>query len=241
MNKLAHLATRFGETGVHSIKLRTLLELRGLENEVKIIKTMYPPIEIGSITLVDQITLLSLIDIVNPERILEIGTYQGYSTRLFVENSDAREILTIDLPPFSSTVGTEVDAEKVLHDGDYNDDYLRSVQNTTGTKYLNDLNRTNLQRVKLIKWDSTKLDFLERVGPIQFAFIDGGHSYDIVKQDTINVISQIKSGVVVWHDYASSIHSDVTKFIGEHSTSNQIFYVQGGLCAFQIIRNESDE
>lgn len=235
MDKLTSLVKKFDGTGVHSIKLRNLLELRASENEVKIIKTMYPPIEIGSITLVDQITLLSLIELVNPKRILEIGTYQGYSTRLFVENSDAKEIITVDLPRFSSTVGNEVDYEKILHDGDYNDDYLRSVQNTTGAKYLNELDLAHLQRVKLIKCDSTQLDFHEQVGTIEFAFIDGGHSYDIVKHDTINVISQIKSGVVVWHDYASSIHSDVTRFIGEHSASNQIFYVQGGLCAFQII------
>lgn len=234
------LAKAYGERGVHSIKLRNLLELRAIENEAKIIKTMFPPMEIGSITLVDQITLLSLIELVNPEKILEIGTYQGYSTRLFVENSNAKEIITIDLPPFLSTVETEVDIEKILLDGDCNDDYLRSVQNKTGTKYLHDLKPVDYDRVKLIKCDSTKLNFFERVGPIQFAFIDGGHSYDVVKQDTMNVISQIKSGVVVWHDYSSSIHSDVTRFLCEYSSSNQVFHIQGGLCAFQIIRNGID-
>jgi Methyltransferase domain len=235
VNKLITFANAYDKTGIHSIKLRNLLELRAVENEVKQIKTMFPPIEIGSITLVDQITLLSLIELVNPEKILEIGTYQGYSTRLFVENSDAKEIMTIDLPPLVSMMGSEVDHEKVLQEGDYNDEYLRSVQNQTGAKYLNGVNSVDFDRVRLIKSDSTKLNFNECVGPIQFAFIDGGHSYDIVKQDTNNVINQIKSGIVVWHDYSSTIHSDVTKFLGEYSSSNQIFYVQGGLCAFQII------
>ena len=241
MNKLIAFANAYNKTGIHSIKLRNLLELRAVENETKQIKTMFPPIEMGSITLVDQITLLSLIELVNPEKILEIGTYQGYSTRLFVENSDAKEIMTIDLPPFVSMMGSAVDHEKVLQEGDYNDDYLRSVQNKTGAKYLNGVSSADFDRVKLIKSDSTKLDFNEHVGPIQFAFIDGGHSYDIVKQDTSNVKNQIKSGIVVWHDYSSTIHSDVTKFLGEHSSNNQIFYVQGGLCAFQIIGRKIDE
>jgi len=240
MNKLISFTEKFSISGIHSIKLRNLLELRAIEDETKQIKTMFPPIEIGSITLVDQIILLSLIELVRPDRILEIGTYQGYSTRLFVENSDAVEILTIDLPPLASIVNTEVDVEKVLYDGEYNDDYLRSVQNTTGAKYLNDLSPVDIDRVTLIKSDSTKLDFSDQIGPVQFAFIDGGHSYDIVKQDTANVTSQIKLGVVVWHDYASSIHSDVTRFLEEYSKSNQIFYIKGGLCAFQIINNQND-
>ncbi len=235
MDKLIAFANAYDKKGIHSIKLRNLLELRAVENETKQIKTMFPPIEIGSITLVDQITLLSLIELVKPEKILEIGTYQGFSTRLFVENSDAKEIMTIDLPPLVGMMGTEVDHENVHQEGDYNDEYLRSIQNKTGAKYLNGVNPFDFDRVRFIKSDSTKLNFNEHVGPIEFAFIDGGHSFDIVKQDTDNVIEQIKSGVVVWHDYSSTIHSGVTKFLGEYSSNNQIFHVQGSLCAFQII------
>ncbi len=237
MNKLLGFADSFDRVGIHTIKLRHLLELRDPANETRQIKTMFPPIEIGSITLVDQITLLSLIELANPERILEIGTYQGYSTRLFVDNSSAKEVVSIDLPPSEITVSDTIDAKRVLRDGNYNDDYLRSVQAKTGTKYLADLNSDDKNRIRLMKCDSTKLDF-RSVGHIQFAFIDGGHSFEIVKQDTINVLKQIKSGVVVWHDYSSSIHSDVTDYLGRHSAQNQLFYVQGGLCVFQVVRGD---
>lgn len=236
MQSLMLLSNSFNSTGVHSIKLRNLLELRDGIGETREIRTMFPPVEIGSITLVDQITLLSLIEMVAPERILEIGTYQGYTTRLFASNSSAKEILSIDLPPLELGMTDALDNQKVLMDGEYNDEYLRSVQNVTGAKYLKDLSNCDKDRVKLIKCDSTKINYGESVGPIQFAFIDGGHSYDIVKKDTENVLSQIKSGVIVWHDYSSTIHSDVTTFLGEYSCKNQIFYVQGGLCAFQVVK-----
>lgn len=235
MKKLMSLSKSYGCSGIHSIKLKSLLELRDPAYETREIKTMFPPIDIGSITLVDQITLLSLIELTQPERILEIGTYQGYTTRLFASNSSAREILSIDLPPLDADEFEVLDGKRVLMDGDYNDSYLRSVQNLTGAKYLNDLSAADAERVNLIKCDSTKLNFDEFVGSIQFAFIDGGHSYDIIKQDTKNVLGQMKTGVIVWHDYCSTIHSDVSTFLDEYSKMNQLFYVQGGLCAFQII------
>lgn len=235
MKKLVDFSDAFDKFGIHTIKLKHLLELRDPASENRIIKVMFPPVEIGSITLVDQIILLSLIELVNPERILEIGTYQGYSTRLFLNNSVASEVVSIDLPSTDISLGEEVDKNRVLQDGRYNDDYLRAVQAKTGTKYLADLNANERKRIKLIKCDSTKLDF-RVLGSIQFAFIDGGHSLEIVNQDTINVLKQLESGVVVWHDYSSAIHSGVTEFLGTHAARNQIFYVQGGLCAFQVVR-----
>jgi hypothetical protein len=104
-----------------------------------------------------------------------------------------------------------------------------------GTKYLNDLGPADRERINLIKCDSTKLNFSEMVGLINFAFIDGGHSYEIVRQDTANVLSQLQSGIIVWHDFNSAIHSGVTRFLGDYSRNNQVFYVDGGLCAFQVV------
>ncbi len=231
------LSNSFERSGIHSIKLRNLLELRNPAYSAREIRTMFPPIDIGSITLVDQITLLSLIEMVEPKRILEIGTFQGYTTRLFAKNSSAKEILSIDLPPSEAGACETTDGKRILTDGNYNDDYLRAIQNTTGAKFLKDLSDTDKARLKLIKSDSTRLNFDEIVGPIEFAFIDGGHSYEIIKQDTQNILGQMDTGVVVWHDYNSAIHSDVSAFLNDYSKENQLFYVQGGLCAFQIVKS----
>jgi hypothetical protein len=237
MKNLIALTKRFSSKGIQSIKLRNLLEIRDPAYETREIKTMFPPVEIGSITLVDQVTLLVLIELINPERILEIGTYQGYTTKLFAINSTAKEIISVDLPQLKPNSFGEFDNDKILVDGNYNDEYLRHIQNITGTKYLRDLCETDMERVRLIKCDSTKLDYDQHVGLIQFAFIDGGHTYEIVKNDTENVLKKIKSGVIVWHDYNSTIHSGVTSFLEEYSQANQIFYVQGGICAFQVLES----
>lgn len=70
MRKLIEFSDLFQATSIHTIKLRTLLELREPQNELRQIRIMFPPIEIGSITLVDQIVLLALIELVNPSRLL---------------------------------------------------------------------------------------------------------------------------------------------------------------------------
>ena len=144
------------------------------------------------------------------------------------------------MPKITISHETEVDHRKILSDGDYNDSYLRSIQNNSGEKYLRNLEKSCSKRLNLIKCDSTQLSFKDEVGPIEFAFIDGGHHRDIISKDTQNVLCQMKSGVIVWHDYSSSIHSDVTSFLLEHSEKNQLFYVSGGLCAFQIMRGTND-
>ena len=69
-------------------------------------------------------------------------------------------------------------------------------------------------------------------------FVDGGHQYDVIRSDTLNALAAIKSGVIVWHDYSSSIHSDVTRYLHEHAKLNRVFHVLGSLCAFQVVINE---
>lgn len=235
MRKLISFSKLYSDNAVHEIKLRNLLEMRDQQNFLKKIHTFFPPIEVGSITLVDQITLLTLLELVSPKRVFEIGTYQGYSARLFLNNSNAEKVISVDLPINKDDDESIFDSQRVLYDGDYNDSYLRSNQKKTGTIYLGDLDANEKKRLQLIKCDSTKLNYEEQVGNFEFAFIDGGHHYDIVSADTYNVLKQIKKGVVVWHDYSSTIHSDVSRFLNEHAKKNQIFYVLGGLCAFQII------
>lgn len=235
MQKLVGLSKRFDEKGIHQIKLKTLLELRSASQQSKQIKTMYPPIEIGSITLVDQIILLCLMELVAPTRILEIGTYQGFTTRLFLENSKKTEIVSIDLPRQVSVEGYQWNINRLHSDGKYNDQYLISTANHTGETYLTNLNERKSARLKLIRCNSTQIDYADLIGPIQLAFIDGGHDYETVTKDTNNVSDQMQSGVIIWHDYCSQIHPNVTRFLKRHSEKNQIFHIINSLCAFQIL------
>lgn len=233
-NTLKTLREKYSSPGIYEIKLKDLLTLRNNEDINKKIHTMYPPIEIGSITLVDQIVLLCLEEIIQPKNIIEIGTYLGYTTRLLLENSTAEKITSIDLPKDANSDLKIIDYKRTLTDGDYNDEYLVDNQNKTGEIYLNDISQSNRKRLNLVKQDSTKINFLDKFKSANYVFIDGGHSYDIIKSDTMNSQDIVKEGVIIWHDYNSNIHSDVTRFIESYSNENIIFNVKGSLCAFQF-------
>jgi hypothetical protein len=233
--RISNLAHEFSTNGCHTIKLKKLLELRSPNNLLRSFNTILPTISIGSVTLVDQIVLLCIDELVNPNTVLEIGTFQGFTTRLLATNSSASKIYSLDLPPLKNNFIDSPVLDKVLINGDYNDDYLRDMQNLSGEIYLNDLENKFSNKIQLIKHDSTKLNFEKSIKECEFAFIDGGHSYDIVKSDTENVKKIMSKGVIIWHDYASGIHSDVIKYLNEYALNNKIFHISGSLCAFQII------
>lgn len=225
------------KTGMNEIKLRDLLTERSNISTDSKINSMFPPIEIGSITLVDQIVLLSLGQIIKPKKVIEIGTYLGYSSALFAMNFKNSEIITIDLPKDGALNNLCFDESQIYSKGEDNDNFLRKKQNLDGEIYLKELEKSQLEQITLIKEDSTKLDFKQAFDHAEFIFIDGGHDYKIVKKDTENARSIIKKGVIVWHDYSSNIHSDVTTFLNEQN-EKVIFHVMGSLCAFELIGYE---
>jgi len=229
------LVSNFPAQGIHTIKLKHLLNLRSPSQLMREIRTAFPPVTIGSVTLVDQIVLLCLDELLAPDKILEIGTFQGFTTRLLASNSSAKLIHSVDLPPTHSVLTEGRDDQKILCDGDYNDDYLRDLQNQSGEIYLKDLTPDERSRIRLVKGDSTQLDFPMEFVSIDYAFIDGGHRYETVKSDTENVLRVMPHGVIIWHDFGSSIHSEVTRYLTDRSNANQIFHIQGSLCAFQLI------
>jgi predicted O-methyltransferase YrrM len=215
--------------GINEIKLKDLLTLKNICSDDEQISTLFPPVEIGSITLVDQIVLLSLLKITQPEKVLEVGTYLGYSTTLLALNSDAT-IFSLDLPT-DACLETQFDSDKILTDGDVNDDFLRHTQSIEGAVYLKNLTAEQRGRVNLIKKDSTQVNFQQAFGELDYVFVDGGHAYDIIKSDTENALQAVRKGVVIWHDYASGIHSDVTQYLNSRDDL-KIFHVKNSLCAF---------
>jgi hypothetical protein len=221
---------------VQAIKFKALLEPHAEEFGFREYVACPPPAEIGSITLVDQVVLLCLLDLIQPKEILEIGTYKGFSTRFLLTNSPQESIVkTVDLP---SKLAERVEADNLteaLVDGDYNDDFLRREQLLGGERYLKSVAPELLAKLELVKANSVDLDYSTLFGQLEFAFIDGGHDYETVKADTNNVLSTMKRGVILWHDYASGIHSDVTKYLSELAREREIFHVSGSLIAFTLL------
>jgi len=98
-SNLKQFVNGFASQGVREIKLKDLLNLRKPEQATREIRTTFPPVTIGSVTLVDQIVLLCLDELVAPSYILEIGTFQGFTTRLLARNSAAHLIYSVRFAP----------------------------------------------------------------------------------------------------------------------------------------------
>jgi predicted O-methyltransferase YrrM len=236
----AHLRQALELTsGIHDIKLKSLLEIG---EELAIPKTYtasLPPIDIGSITLVDQVVLVLLAKIIQPTKIIEIGTYKGFTTRLFIENTpDTCEVVSIDLPRELTEHLSEGDLKGALVSAELNDDYLRKRQEVDGEVYVASITNEQRQRLRLVKQDSTKIDFKAMFETAEMIFIDGGHEHGIVAADTRNAFDVVKRGVVVWHDYSSNIHGDVSEFLEDFSKSHAVFHVANSLIAFSLVNVE---
>lgn len=112
-----------------------------------------PPSRIGSISLLEAACMTALIRIVRARRIFEFGTFLGYSTALFLGNSDPDcEVVSIDLGDVSEVLSEAASYRdrEVLSDDRKNDDHLRLTQARLGPLYLRDRPDAEMSRLTLI-------------------------------------------------------------------------------------------
>ena len=195
-----------------------------------------PSSSIGSITTLEATIMATLLHLFEPKRIIEFGTFLGYSTRLFLLNTNDAVVTSIDLPAFEDSevsINTPSDVE-LRTDGAVNDEYLRSQQSKLGHPYLTNLRIEDHGRLTLIKADSRTLtisDLACEVSP-KLIYIDGGHDEGTVSADSALALATLDgSGVLIWHDFESSIHDGVTSFLGQWSEAPQLLAVSGTLLA----------
>ena len=164
----------------------------------------------GNTTYLEMMCILGLTKkyIENGKNFLEIGTFNGNLTCNIANNLDINsKVITIDLPEDS-------DAENILQ----SDNSLITMERRKQKKHL------HLNNVEQIYGDSTKLDFSKF--DFHGAFIDGGHDFETVRLDTINVLSNIKTpGFVAWHDY--EMETDIEEVISSLYSDYDICYVEG--------------
>ena len=103
-------------------------------------------------------------------------------------------------------------------------DYVSPGGINTGTFFSN----LRFKNLTLICGDSTKKETIEHasvLGPYDFIFIDGGHSYDTVKKDFKNYSKILnKNGVIALHDVFSDTVLGVPQFWKELKKKNSKDY-----------------
>jgi predicted O-methyltransferase YrrM len=87
-------------------------------------------------------------------------------------------------------------------------------------------------KVTFLRGDSAKFDTTPYRESMDLIFVDGAHSYEYVKNDTVKGLEMLRSGgIIVWHDCTPS-HPDVVHYL--RSLPHMPTVVHGTTIAFLI-------
>ena len=164
------------------------------------------------------------------KNIFEFGTCSGKTTYLMALNSsNDTKITSLTLDP------TELD--HVRKKNNDNKVSFRNIKNESlYDKFL--FSNTSLEnKINVIFQNSLDFDEKQLMNKIDLIFIDGGHTYSVVKNDTeksLNMITQ--GGIILWHDYVPGKKSskDVVKYLEEIAEEKNIFHIENtSICYYQ--------
>lgn len=143
----------------------------------------------------------------------EFGTFRGITTCN----------LAMNLPERSHKVFT-IDSDNQCNDGTANVEGKNYGHYTVGEFYKA---RRVDRRVVQIIGDSLTTDLSEYYGMFGLVFVDAGHSYDAIKNDTEKAFKLVrKGGVIIWDDYCD-YWPDVKRYLDELSVTKRLFEHSG--------------
>jgi predicted O-methyltransferase YrrM len=177
--------------------------------------------------LADLVQLCLLCRLLNAKIVFEIGTLQGY-TRLHLalnSGSDA-EVYTLDLPPEGGetpALRTTVVDESVIR--------MLGAKRRYAFEGL-----PAARKIHCLYGDSAAFDYGPFVGKVDLFFIDGAHSYEYVRSDTMNTLKCCHPGsVIAWHDFGRFGVNGVSRWLREFSRDHVVYSIPGGSLAFMVI------
>lgn len=178
----------------------------------------------GNVSLDELVFLCALARKAKPRHLLEIGTFDGNTALQLALNTppDSR-VLTLDLPP--GAVGLSENDE---HEVKYIASERRLQRRFLGTAVEH----------KIIQYygNSLTYDFstFAAEGRPEFIFIDAGHSYECVRNDSEKALSILaENGYIVWQDYGTC-WPGVYQYLVELSHKKPLTHIAGtSLVVFQ--------
>ncbi len=171
----------------------------------------------------DLVNLGILCQAVRPRAVFEIGTSTGYSSLFLAANTppDA-QIWTLDLPkPDTVTHGALTVYDRLIVKGCHEVEPC-FVGHALGRK------------IRRVYGDSANFDFLPYRRSVDLFFVDGAHTYEYVRIDTINALRCCRpGGVIVWHDYGrSGLSEDVTEWLEQVNRIVPVYAAHGSSLAY---------
>ncbi|NGX45968.1 MAG: hypothetical protein K940chlam2_01149 [Chlamydiae bacterium] len=173
----------------------------------------------GNLTPAELLAIAAIVADRRPMNLVEIGTFDGNTTLQLALNAPEGAIVhTIDLPS-----GETLTKEPVLSgDLKYILDEKKEQRKFEGKEAA--------VKIQQHFGDSTAYDF-SRFEEVDFAFVDGGHTYECVKSDTENLLSILSKGAaILWHDY-TPFFPGVFRYLNELSKTLPLRHIAGtNLC-----------
>jgi predicted O-methyltransferase YrrM len=204
-----------------SLAKRDLWQSRELEELFPDIQSMDVRIPFspgrGIITDPDELVSVAVITKARkPQRMFEIGTFRGRTTRILAMNSGASAVVyTLDLPPnerdqFRQCVS---DADNAI-----------IANSETGADYRGTPEEA---KIKQLFGNSMEFDFSPFENQMDMVIVDGAHHYEAAKKDSVNAIRMVsKGGWVLWHDFANyGDYADVTRAVLDTVPSNEVIQI----------------
>lgn len=146
--------------------------------------------------------LMSMVAMLKPRRVFEIGTHTGGTTALVAMNtSQDTEIFTLDLSP-----------DETLPEGVTDLEHIARAREALGKAFRN--TEWEGEKIQQLLGNSKTFDFSPYHDSIDFVIVDASHSHEFVFNDSMRAFRMIRpGGVILWHDY-ESMRSEygVTKF-----------------------------
>jgi predicted O-methyltransferase YrrM len=161
--------------------------------------------------------------------VFEIGTLNGYTALHFALNSpDDGTVYTLDLPQDVARTAAVQLATTVIDDEHIRSNLGRQTYCFRGTAVE--------RKIRTLFGDSATFDFAPYHGAIDLMFIDGAHSYEYVRSDTVQAMRCVRpGGLICWHDFGRVGVNGVTQWLRElRAAGNPVFCVPGGSLAFMV-------
>jgi hypothetical protein len=178
--------------------------------------------------LADIVNLCRICAALQPSTIFEIGTYRGYSTLHFALNAGANAtVFSLDLPKDGNA--TAALRTTIIDDA--------HIAGATGTRAYVFNGYDEAQRIQLLFGDSGTFDYTPYHNRIDVFFIDGAHSYEYVKSDTMHALACTRpGGVIAWHDFGRVGINGVSRCLLELRASGwPVLAAPGGSLAYMVM------
>jgi len=162
------------------------------------------------------------------KNIFEFGTCSGKTTYLMGLNSNVDTKIT----SITLSKNNVSDVSKKKEDNDVS--FRNIINESIYSKFLFSGEEVE-NKIKVIFQNSLEFNHQEYIGKMDLIFIDGGHTYSVVKNDSEKSFDMLsKNGIILWHDYVPGKQSakDVVKYIHEISKNKKIFSINGTTLAY---------